>query len=114
MSTWTVVAIVLAVGVAAVAFATRRKAVEPLARAAQGGSRRRRPFFLRLRATDIESAALALRRGRRDEALARLREGMDAAEAQRVIDGLEAQLAKGGPLARLLDVGSPPEPGDRR
>jgi hypothetical protein len=110
MSTLTIVALALAVGITALALATRRKAVDPLARTVRSGARNRGSLFARLRATDIESAALAVRQGRRDEALARLRENMDGAEAQRVIEEIEAQLAKNGPLVRLLDTVS--KPGD--
>jgi len=109
MSTLTIVALVLAVVVTAAAFATRgRKAVDPLAPSSRGRKRKRRPFFMQLAATDIEKAALAIRQGRKDDAIARLRESLDPEDARRVADEIEAQLASGGPLGRLLDASDRP------
>jgi hypothetical protein len=113
MSTLMMIAIVLAVVVIGAAFATRgRKAVDPLARASRGGKRKRRPFFLGLSATDIEKAALAVRRGRKDEALAHLRESMDPEAARHVVDEIEKQLTNDGPLGRLLEATRTPSSDD--
>ena len=103
MSTLSLVAIVLAAVVIVAAFATRRReAVDPLARATGRERRKRRPLFKGLAATDIEKAALAIRQGRKEEALALLRATLDPADAQRIADTIEEQLASGGPLGRIL------------
>lgn len=104
-----VVAIALAVTVAVLSFATRRrKAVDPLARATGREKRKRSPLFMGLAATDVEKAALAIRQGRKDEALALLRANLDPADAQRVADTIEEQLASGGPLERMLELRKTP------
>jgi hypothetical protein len=112
MSTLTIVALVLGIVVVVAAYATRRrKPADPLARATRRRTRKRRPFFMGLAATDIEKAAFAIHKGRKDEAVALLRENLDPDDARRVADEIEAQLAGDGPLRRLFEAPqTPPSP----
>jgi len=123
MGTLSAVALVLVVAIAALALVTRRKAVDPLARAGSGASSagpddgttvRMLWNLLRQSGDVLPEVAAELRAGRKIEAIKRLREasGLDLVDAKRVVEEMESQLANDGPLARLVDTLSPPQSGD--